>query len=200
MTLLYRIVAAKQNTQARRKVLQFAATFLAIILQTPIGNIAMAADDDVLKFSSHDLGLKIFSASDFRLVYANSPHELALGEVAREKNATDEMREPGFTSGEYPSFAGPVEMEWRSKEGIHFKHTLDLDSIFKDRKVLHHEDPARIYKPMPVSGGAPTIIIEVNDRTVNVYMFTTIQIIPQDPNAIRREAHDNMVLAYSKTF
>ncbi|MBC3908121.1 hypothetical protein [Undibacterium umbellatum] len=187
------------DNRPRRRVLQLAASFLAVTLQTQIGHIAMAADDDFLKFSSHDLSVQVFSASDLRLVYANSPHALAIGEMAREKTETDATRMPGFTSGEYPTFAGPVEMEWRSKDGTQLKHTLDLDSIFKDRKILHKEDPARIYKPMPISGVPPIIIIEANDRTVNVYMFTTIQIIPEDPNTTRREVHNNCVLAYSKT-
>jgi len=158
----------------------------------------MAADDDFLKFSSYDLSVQVFSASDFRLVYANSPHALAIGEIAREKTEADAKRAPGFSSG-YTAFAGPAEMEWRAKDGSLLKHTLDLDSIFKDRKVLHHEDPARIYKPYPFSGGGPTIVIEANDRTVNVYMFTTLQIISEDPNVTLHEAHRNCVLAYSKT-
>lgn len=91
-------------------------------------------------------------------------------------------------------------MEWRSKDGTPFKHTLDLNSIFNDKKILHDENPADIYKPMPIFGRQPTIIIEVNDRTVNVYMFTSIQLIPKDPNAARRNRRDHRVLAYSQTF
>jgi len=160
----------------------------------------MAADDDVLKFQTHELNLQIYSAGDLRLVYAGSPHEIAMGRIAKDKTAEDAARYPGFTSGDYPAFAGPVEMEWRSKDGTHFKHTLDLDSIFKDRKVLHDENPADIYKPMPILGRQPIIIIEVNDRTVNVYMFTSIQLNPKDPDAARRDRRDHRVLAYSKTF
>ncbi len=160
----------------------------------------MAAEDDVLKFDSHDLNIQVYSAGDFRLVYAGLPHELAFGETAREKTPADATRYPGFTSGIYPTFASLVEMEWRSKDGSKFTHTLDLDSIFKDRKVLHDENPADIYKPAPILGRRPTIIIEVDDRTVNVYMFTPIQLIPKDPNALRRDRRDHRVLAYSKTF
>ena len=157
----------------------------------------MAADDDFLKFSSYNLSVRVFNGGDFRLVYANSPHALAIGKMAGEKTDYDAKRAPGFSSY-YTAFAGPAEMEWRSKDGSLLKHTLDLDSIFKDRKVLHKEDPARIYKPYPISG-LPDIVIEANDRTVNVYMFTTVQIIPEDPNATLREAHRNCVLAYSTT-
>jgi hypothetical protein len=194
------MLTVKTDTVSRRKVLKWTASILTILLQTQIGSLAMAAEDDVLKFDSHDLNIQVYSAGDLRLVYAGLPHELAFGETAREKTPADAARYPGSGSGPYLSFASLVEMEWRSKDGTHFKHTLDLDSIFKDRKVLHDENPADIYKPMPISGRRPTLIIEVNDRTVNVYMFTSIQLIPKDPNALLRDERDHRVLAYSKTF
>ena len=194
------MLTAKIESGPRRKVLRWTASLMTILLQTQMGSLTMAAEDDVLKFQSHDLNLQIYSAGDFRLLYAGSPHEIAIGRTAREKTAEDEKRYPGFTSGDYQAFAGPVEMEWRSKDGTLFKHTLDLNSIFNDKKILHDENPADIYKPMPILGRQPTIIIEVNDRTVNVYMFTSIQLIPKDPNAARRNRRDHRVLAYSQTF
>lgn len=160
----------------------------------------MAADDDFLKFNTHELSVQVYNASDLRVVYANTPHTLAMGELARQKTEADGKRMPGFTSGDYPAFSGPVEMEWRSKDGSLLHHKLDLDSIFKERKILHHEDLTRIYKPMPTSDVPPVIIIEANDRSVNVYMFTVLQLVSPDSNNNHREARNNCVLAYSKTF
>lgn len=158
------------------------------------------ADDNILTFTTHDLRVEVYSASDLDLVYAGSPHLLSPGELARDKTAQDDTKYWGGTSGSYVAFAGPVQLKWRSRDGVQRGCTLNLDEIFKDRRVLHCEDPTRIYKPMPITGGEPTIVIEVNDRTVNVYMFAALQLISADPKAVRRDERECRTLAYSKTF
>jgi hypothetical protein len=172
---------------------------LALALQTHLGGLAMA-NDDMLSFKTHDLRVEIYSASDLNLVYAGSPHQLSPGELARDKTPQDDTKYWGGTSGSYVAFAGPVQLQWRSRDGVQHSYSLDLDEIFKDRRVLHSEDPLRIYKPMPITGGEPTIVIEVIDRTVNVYMFAALQLMPDDPKAVRRDEREHRTLAYSKTF
>jgi len=159
------------------------------------------SNTDVLKFDTHDLNIQCYGGvTDVYLVYAGSPHKLCFDNPAKDKTPADETRYPNFKSGSYYAFAGPVEMSWRSRDGTKLSHTLDLDAIFKDRVVLHKEDPQRIYKPMPITGGEPTIIIEFNDRTINVYMFARIQLLLTDPNEKGRKGSNNRTLVYTKTF
>lgn len=158
------------------------------------------ASDDTLSFKTHDLRVEIYSASDLKLVYAGSAHLLSPGEIARDKTPQDDIKYWGGTSGSYVAFAGPVQIDWRSRDGIQRSCSLNLDEIFKDRRVLHSEDPTRLYRPMPITGNEPTIVIEVVDRTVNVYMFAALQLVPADPAAVRREEREHRTLAYSKTF
>lgn len=173
--------------------------FLIFILQTQLGCAAML-DDNVLKFKTHDLNIQCYSVGDVRLEYAGTLYTLFDGKISKEKTAKDATKYPSGKSGSYYAFASPVKIEWRSRDGTRLQHTLNLDEIFKDRRVLHTDDPARIYKPMPITGDEPTIIVELNDRTVNVYMFAVIQLIPVDPNAKQRDEHENRTLAYSKTY
>ena len=90
-------------------------------------------------------------------------------------------------------------MEWNARDGKHLTHTIDLDEVFKDRVVLHTADAARIYKAKPISGGEPTIIVEVNDRTVSVYMKVSLQLVRADPTDTGRDRSTHFTRAYSKT-
>lgn len=155
------------------------------------------ASEKVLKFSQHDISIKVFSASDVEIVYAGSPHRLSFGKVFRAKTPDDVRDFKWGTSGSYKAFAGPVDIAWRSQDGTALKYVLNLDEIFPERKILHTEDLAKLYQAEPVYGGRPNIILEVNDRTLNVYMFVTMRL---EKDAQTREHRDHLTLAYSKTF
>jgi hypothetical protein len=90
-------------------------------------------------------------------------------------------------------------MEWNARDGTHSTHTIDLDEVFKDRVVLHTADPARIYKANPISSGQPTIAIEVNDRTVSVYMEVGLLLERADPTDTGRDHTTYFTRAYTKT-
>jgi hypothetical protein len=153
----------------------------------------------VLKFREHDFGILCYGGiTNLELVYGGSGHSLCHNSPGREKLQSDEKRIPGFLSGTYRAFAGPVEMEWNARDGTHLTHKIDLDNVFKDRIVLHTANSARIYKANPVSSGAPTIIIEVNDRTVSVYMHVNLLLVHNDPSETGRELSTHFTRAYSK--
>jgi hypothetical protein len=175
------------------------ALFLAIISLTNIQGRAMGMNK-VLKFSTHDFGILCYGGiTNLKLVYAGSPHKLCTKSPGREKLPSDEKRGPGFLSGSYHAFAGPVEMEWNARDGTHLTHTIDLDEVFKDRVVLHTADPALIYKENPISSGQPTIVVEVNDRTVSVYMEVGLILVRADPADTGRDHSIYFTRAYSKT-
>jgi hypothetical protein len=175
------------------------AILLAILSMTNIhsGTIGM---NKGLKFSTHDFGILCYGGiTNLKLVYAGSPHKLCTKSPGREKLPSDEKRGPGFLSGSYHAFAGPVEMEWNARDGKNLTHTIDLDEVFKDRIVLHTADPALVYKDNPISSGQPTIVVEVNDRTVNVYMEVGLILVRADPTDTGRDHSIYFTRAYSKT-
>lgn len=162
------------------------------------GCIAMS-NDDVLKFSTHDLGIRCFGGvTKVWLLYANSDHELCTDRIARDKTPADATRMPS-KSGTYITFAGPVETKWTSRDGSQLAYTLDLDAIFKDRTVKHGQDPARINRAKPWFGGDPTIIVEFDDRTINVYLAGTLLLKSTEPGSSELEDIDLHYLAFSKT-
>jgi hypothetical protein len=91
-----------------------------------------------------------------------------------------------------------VDFKWESRDGETHEYTVDLNTLFKDRRVLHTEDSKLIYTPDPISGGEPTIIFEINNRTLNIYMFVTIQVF--DPSTKKGAEHDHRTLVFTKTF
>lgn len=69
------------------------------------------------------------------------------------------------------NFPGPAQVSWKSLDGKAHQATIDLSSIFEDELVWHKvskKDMANFFSgPYP---GSPDIFLEVNDRTINIYM------------------------------
>lgn len=152
-----------------------------------------------LTFQRHDLSVALFSVSSVTVQYGGFLHTATDDEYAPEKSERDANRYPSIKSGEYPAFASLVGVEWRALNGQTLECTLDLDAIFKDRRVLHAQDPARICPDNPIAADVPTIIIELDDRTVNVYMFVTLRMFVTDTTGKRVNLNEK-TLAYTRTF
>lgn len=156
------------------------------------------AKDDVLKFSTHNIGLTCYSGvTNAWLMYAGKISKLCFTEVAREKLSTDVNRVPGSTSGSYKAFTGPMEMKWRSRDGSELSHTVDLIKEVPDPRIKY-DHPERVYAKQPFFGD-PTVVVEYDDRTVNVYIAATLQVIPVDPANKSVEYVDTYSLVYSRT-
>ena len=157
-------------------------------------------NDDVLKFSSHDLSIFCYGGvSDVYVEYAHTGHDFFVGLVAPDKAPEDEARFPNSTSGSYVTFAGPVIVRWTARDGSKLDASIDLDPIFSDRAVLHSQDPGRIYQPAPIVGKSPTILVEVNDRCVSIYLLVTLKLV-KEPEHNRFEIRENRTLAFSRSY
>jgi hypothetical protein len=66
------------------------------------------------------------------------------------------------------NFPPPAEVNWTSLDGVAHTAKVDIGAIFKDERVLYSVPDAEI--PDRSWGGEPGILLEVNDRTINVYM------------------------------
>src|SRR3546814_1629942 len=61
----------------------------------------------------------------------------------------------------------PAVVSWRSKDGTPLRAEVDIDKIFKDRLIRHNV--AREDIPEKAGVHNPDIVLEVDDRTINVY-------------------------------
>ncbi len=74
---------------------------------------------------------------------------------------------------------------------------VDIASIFRDQRVLHHVPNGAVDGDI----GDPGIILEVNDRTINVYMKAFVPTrVPQIPGNEYSRFRDDLILAWSKTY
>lgn len=101
-----------------------------------------------------------------------------------------------------PNFPGPVQVRWRSLDGRKHEAAIDLAAIFKDELVWHDvsaEDIAHFFEGP--TAGSPDIFLEVNDRTVSVYMTMFIptkkeQVAGNPYSAFRND----ILLAWTQTY
>src|SRR3546814_519443 len=93
----------------------------------------------------------------------------------------------------------PAEVRWMSLDGVAHEATVDVGAIFKDQRALYRVPDIEI--PDRSWGGEPSILLEINDRTVSLYMkafiATKVEQIPGDKNSDFRE---DAVLAWKHTY
>ena len=108
----------------------------------------------------------------------------------------------GYSLG-YPGFPPPIDIRWTALDGVAREAKIDLEDIFPDRLVLHsvaREDVKPGWEKTPYARSAH-ILLEVNDRTINVYMRGWIVLkereTQDDPGSDERR---DLVLAWTKTY
>ena len=152
-----------------------------------------------LTFKTHDISTNCYSAQDVKISYGSLVNKICAKGISREKTANDDRRLPTGSALGYRAFEDKVYVEWRSSDKEFHSQVLDLDEIFKGKVVLHNIDPKLIYWPIPMVGDGPTIVVEVNDRTLNVYMDVEVKFETKNENSIAVSATRFRTLAFTKT-
>ena len=151
-------------------------------------------------FKRHLFGAFCFDTHGCEVLYDNLDHGTssdtpAVSSIPKERyNALMVAR-----YGDLPNFPPPAKLRWRSKDGSEHAAEVDFAKIFEDRLIRHNvarEDVAE-----GVSMGFTHVLLEVNDRTVNVYTRTMIptkrQQVLGNPNTFFR---DDLIKVYSRTY
>ena len=100
------------------------------------------------------------------------------------------------------NFPAPAKVSWRSKDGQAHEAEIDFGEIFKDERVRHNVPRDEV---ADMANGEyrhePSIILEINDRTIRVYMRAFIPTkdfqIPGNPYS---DARDEVVLVETYTY
>jgi hypothetical protein len=171
----------------------------ACLVGALLGACTTPASADELRFRTHNLAMNCYSSMAMKVTYGGRQYGGCTERMSREKRTDDDKRWPSAIL-DLRAFEGPLKVQWQSRDAALHEQTLDLAQIFKDRVVLHAEDPQRIDGLMPMIPDAPTIVVEVNDRTLRLYMDVRIALRPQDPAAKSRDVRRNRTLAYEKIF
>lgn len=100
------------------------------------------------------------------------------------------------------NFPPPAEVRWTSLDGAPHEANVDMRAIFKDQLVLYRVPEAEVPDGAFVGPVLdPSIFLEVNDRTVNVYMKAFIPTkTEQIPGNKYSYGRDDVILAWSHTY
>lgn len=95
--------------------------------------------------------------------------------------------------------APPAQLTWRCKDGTELRAEVDVAAIFADGKIRHEVPREEI--PEGISIGSTHVLVEIDDRTVNVYTRT---MIPTKHEQIPGNRHStfrsDLIKVYSRTY
>lgn len=172
-------------------------------ITTPSGQepFTGTAADWPLRFSAHNFDVSTYSTYGCKVQYGSyrvdEPDEvLQSSSEAIDTSYPDNM---GAGYGPIRNFPSPAIVTWRSKDGAPHHAEIDIGEIFEDKLIRHNvvrEDILEIsYIPNP------GIILEVNDRTINVYMRAMIFLKePRFHDRPHSDYRDDLIKVFSRTY
>lgn len=158
-----------------------------------------------LRFKLHSFSAYVFNTLTCKVIYNNSDFTAEYANTPSNPPPSGDYHAAwGF--GTYigiRNFPGPIEVSWTSLDGSAHEASIDLSKIFKNEEVLHRVPEDEIPDAMYPQGLYldPGIFLEVNDRTLSVYMRALIPTKhKQDPNNPYSEARDDLIRAWTHTY
>lgn len=179
------------------------------VMTTSVANPAAPADerpytgtvaDWPLFFKRHMFGVVCFDTRQCSVLYDRREH--GTERAAPSKSSLAPQRYDAVmigTYGDLPNFPPPAEVRWTTKDGVAHEAQVDFDAIFADRLIRHQVPREEI--PEGVSMGFTHVILEVDDRTLNVYTRTLIPTrSEQIPGNRYSTGRNDLIKVYSKTY
>ena len=124
-----------------------------------------------LKFDSHKFSAFCYDTQTCKVRYANLEHG---SEEPSPPSATYGPNYMDHLSGGHAmirNFPAPAKVSWQSKDGQAHEAEIDIGEIFADEVIRHNVSRDEIADlPDGEFQGEPSIILEVNDRTIRVWM------------------------------
>jgi hypothetical protein len=154
-----------------------------------------------LRFYDHGFSAHCYNTVRCQVIYYDHDFTRPFGSKPSGPPPSPDYRDrwPAATRFGIPNFPPPAEVRWTSLDGVAHETKVDIGAIFKDQRVLHRVPDIEI--PDRSWGGEPSILLEVNDRTVSLYMkafiATKAEQVPGDKNSDFRE---DVVLAWTHSY
>ncbi len=155
-----------------------------------------------LKFKKHNLGIHCFDTYGCKVVYDGRVQVMDDPDVLQPSSASigPDYRK-NWLGGRlgFRNFPPPAQVSWRSRDGTPHEAAVDLGRIFGDELVRHHV--ARADVPSYATFRDPDIFLEVNDRTLNVYMLASIPLRePRVPGNRYSAMQRDLILAHTESY
>ncbi|MGN2245101.1 hypothetical protein ACFWZ3_00275 [Frateuria sp. GZRR35] len=160
-----------------------------------------------LTFKQHDFAAYCYNTIGCEVIYANNNFtRLYSGDVVSPPPPPGDYRKSWGLAGYLgiPNFPPPAEVRWKSLDGISHEARVDIGAIFKDERMRYtvpNDEIAKGIFSSPGPSGEPGVYLEVNDRTIRVFMRA---FIPTEAEQIQGNKYsnfrDDLVLAWTHTY
>lgn len=155
-----------------------------------------------LWFVRHDFGVSTYSTRGCKVVYNDFVFVDEADDVLQSSSEAIGAKYPNNMRASYSSVANfppPAIVTWRSRDGTPHRAEIDIGEIFKDKLIRHNLARAEILESASIPH--PGIILEVNDRTINVYMRARITTKAlQIPGNKYSDYRDDLIRVFSRTY
>lgn len=158
-----------------------------------------------LKFDSHNFEVYCYNTIGCRAHYNNhdfSPYagdtdpEILVSAAPRSADYRERFRASYVGVNNFPA---PLEVRWKSLDGVAHEAEVDIRAIFRDELILHRVPASDLPENAYVM--PPDIIVEVNDRTISVFMRAFVPTkTPQIPGNENSTARTDLIPAWSRTY
>lgn len=165
-------------------------------------SVAGSSSEWPLRFQRHRFGAYCFDTWGCQILYNGFPHGRpepeALSPSAASYGADLRERMKGGHL-DIRNFPGPAEVRWRAKDKTELQAQIDIAEIFRDQLVRHEVPREDIADGASI--GEPEIILEVDDRTINVYSRCFIPLKrPQDPANPHSDYRADLIKVFSRSY
>lgn len=170
-------------------------------MNTSAAASSKAPNEFPLTFKQHNFEAYCYNTLKCRVVYNNDNFtRLYEDSPSGPPPNSDYRKKWGFASNVgIRNFPPPAEVQWTSLDGVEHEAKVDIGEIFKDELVLH-KVPESDYAERSF-GDSPSIFIEVNDRTISVFMMAYIATKAEQVPGNKHSTHRyDLILAWSKTY
>ncbi|MEN1960533.1 hypothetical protein WCE41_09415 [Luteimonas sp. MJ246] len=155
-----------------------------------------------LKFKKHNLGIHCFDTYGCKVVYDGRVQAMDDPEVLQPSSASlgADYRKNWFGGRlGIRNFPPPAKVSWKSKDGTAHESSIAIGQIFNDEVVRHNVSWEEI--PQNATFINPDIHLEINDRTINVYMLASIPLKnPSVPGNRYSDMQYDLTLVYTEAF
>jgi hypothetical protein len=152
-----------------------------------------------LRFKTHNFGAYCYNTYGGKVLYNNFYHALEPDDKLRPPARPEQRDRWDGDYGGVENFPSPAVVKWRSLDGVEHEASIDIGEIFRDQLILHNVREQDI--PEYIAIGTPSIVLVIDDRTINVYMRTFIPLKrPRTPGNTNSDYQDDLILARSYTF
>ena len=165
------------------------------------GRGAVVSNEFPLRFKKHNFEAHCYDTIGCSVLY-NDHYHIRSGpeDVSGSPTNGDYRKNWGVASYlGVQNFPEPAVVKWKSKDGQAHEALVDIGSIFKDQAILHKVPQSDVVDNALINN--PDVFLEVNDRTITVYMKAHIPTRQQQiPGNKYSDFRDDLIPAWSQTY